>query len=61
MPRPILDPNCGHENQPPCPPEPAAVTNEPVQYTLSDMHQYGLNCYLKGRVDERMIPHPGDK
>ena len=51
---------CGGRGQKPCPPQPAAVTTEPVQYTLTDMHEYGQLCYTKGRVDELMVPHPGD-
>lgn len=60
MPGPKTSP-CGGTGQPACPPVPAAVTDEPAQYTLSDMEAHGELNYRKGRADERMIPHPGDK
>jgi len=51
-------PNCGGTNQPPCKPVPTSATQ---QYTPEEMDKYGHECYQKGRVDERMVPHPGDK
>ena len=59
MPQPMPFP-CGKEHQPACPPQPAAVTDEPVVYTISEMQEHGWNCYQKGRADERMMPHPAD-
>lgn len=51
---------CGGNNEPACPPQPAAVIHEPAQYTLTDMKAHGSACYLKGKMDERMTPHAGD-
>ena len=42
---------CGGKGQRPCPPTPAAVATEPVQYTLADMQLYGEQCYQKGWGD----------
>ena len=59
MPRPNPFP-CGGQGQPACPPEPAAVTNEPALYTLSDMQAHGFNCYQKGKLDALLTHHAGD-
>jgi len=53
MPKPIIGP-CGQQDQPPCPPTPAAVAGEPLVYTLSDMKAHGDECYRKRRVDARI-------
>lgn len=66
MPRPILNPDCGKENQPPCPPEPATSVNGQPVYTLEDMQKHGQACYNKGALDTMKVindykDHPGDK
>jgi hypothetical protein len=53
MPDPVLFP-CGGPNQPACPPTTSAsTTGEPLAYTLSDMHAYGLLNYEKGLKDAK--------
>lgn len=53
---------CGGRGQRPCPPTPAAVTNDPLQYTLADMHAYGEECFQKGMRDriEPSVPQKDD-
>jgi hypothetical protein len=53
-PKPILT-DCGGENEPPCPPQPAALPgkilldwNFPI-YTRNEMLKHGKDCYLKGK------------
>ena len=53
-------PNCGGRDQPPCKPVPTAVVNEVPHWTEEQVDAYGHECYQRGRVDERMVPHPAD-
>ena len=55
---PIPDPrHCGRPGEPACPPEPASGisasrrSEEPVLYTLTEMKEYGWDCYEKGKAD----------
>ena len=56
MPQPVLGP-CGGENQPPCPPEPAALdggavifTGEEVElWTREEMVAHGQACFDAGK------------
>lgn len=61
MPPPKTGP-CGGVGQPACPPVPT-VTEEPAQYTFSDMYHHGLLNYQKGRVDAKVeyLSHPADE
>lgn len=50
MPGPKL--GCGGTNQPPCPPENAALIKGGVKYyTLEQMQEHGYACYQKGLRD----------
>jgi len=65
MPPPNVFP-CGQPGQPACPPEPASLTNEPAQYTYSDMQAHGFAQYQKGVADliaayKESQGHLGDK
>jgi hypothetical protein len=53
MPNPLNRPIfCGQPGWPACPPVNGALPGKKI-YSLADMDEYGWQCYMQGREDEK--------